>query len=175
MEEALAAFEELVRRFSGRLNLVAAADLPRLRERHSADSLRLLPFAESTTGACIDVGSGAGFPGIPLALALPDRVWRLLEPRRRRAAFLEEVVRDLDLDNVEVIALSAQQAATDPRLAGAHGFAAARALAPPAQAFALLKPLTASGGVCALLFGERAEIPSEAEEPSEGIAIVRID
>jgi len=154
-----------------RLNLVSAVDLHRLRERHIDDSLRLAPLLdELPPGPCIDVGSGAGLPGLPLAIAGPSRSWRLLEPRRRRAAFLEEVVRELDLD-VEVVALTAEQAASE--LGPAHALAVARALAEPPVALARLRPLVATNGVAALFLGPGAELPPGAEEWTHGIAIVR--
>jgi 16S rRNA (guanine527-N7)-methyltransferase len=162
-----------VERYAGRLNLVAGDDLDRFYERHVADSLRLLDLLGD--GPCVDVGSGAGLPGIPLAIAGPARRWHLLEPRRQRAAFLEEVVRELGLANVEVLPLRAEEAALDPGLRGAHQAATARALASPARAVGLLRPLVAPGGIVAVFVGERAEIPPEAEVPSEGIAIVRVD
>lgn len=123
-------------------------------------------------GPCADVGSGAGFPGVVLALAAPGRTWRLLEPRARRAAFLEEVVRDLALD-CEVLRVTAQEAAADPALRGAHAVVTGRALAPPGEAFELLRPLVAPGGVAVVWFGRRAELPPEAEEWAEGLAIMR--
>lgn len=61
--------------------------------------LSILP----TAGPCLDIGSGAGFPGLILAAAQPDRPWTLLEPRRKRASFLREVSRVMGLTHVEVV------------------------------------------------------------------------
>jgi 16S rRNA (guanine527-N7)-methyltransferase len=170
----LDAYAEIVRTWALRLNLVSLDDLDRIESRHVQDSLRLAPLlAEAPEGPCIDVGSGAGFPGIPLAITHPGRHWRLLEPRSRRAGFLEEAIRQLDLPNCEVIAQTAEQAAADPGLAGGHAFAAARALASPPEALELLKPLVAGQGIVALFIGSEAPVPSGAEEWENGIAFWR--
>jgi len=69
------------------------------------DSLRALPCAQLGEGrTLVDMGSGAGLPGIPLAVALPKAMIVLVEPKRRRVAFLELVVQELDLRNAEVAA-----------------------------------------------------------------------
>jgi 16S rRNA (guanine527-N7)-methyltransferase len=173
--EALQAFAAMVRAWSHRVNLVSPADLEHLESRHIADSLRLLPLVQSLPpGPAADVGSGAGLPGVVLSNAAPERHWRLVEPRRRRAAFLEEVVRSLEI-NARVVTLGAQAAARRPELASAHMLVTARALAPPAQAFSLLQPLVAPGGVCAVFAGEGTRIPAFAESWARGIAIVRRD
>jgi 16S rRNA (guanine527-N7)-methyltransferase len=112
-------------------------------------------------------------PGIPLAIARPERAWRLIEPRERRAAFLEEVVRELDLD-CQVVVSTAEEAAGDRRFAGAHVLTTARALAVPGVALTLLLPLTAPGGVAAVFIGSEAQVPQHAEEWQEGLAIVRV-
>lgn len=89
-------------------------------------------------------------------------------------AFLEAVVRELGL-RAEVIAGTAEEAASDPGLAGAHALATARALAPPATALRLIVPLVAPGG-CGLSFvGAGATLPPEAEIWAHGLAIVRVD
>jgi 16S rRNA (guanine527-N7)-methyltransferase len=171
MPDALARYEELLRAWASKLDLVSDSDLPRLRYRHIDDSLRLLPLLdELPPGPCVDVGSGAGLPGVPLAIADPSRSWRLLEPRRRRAAFLEEVVRELELD-AEVVVSTAEQAAID--IGPVHALAVGRALAEPPAALALLAPLVGESGVAAVFLGRTAEVPPGAEEWSEGIAIVR--
>jgi 16S rRNA (guanine527-N7)-methyltransferase len=155
-----------------KLDLVSPGDLDRLEDRHIADSLRALPAVEAAPpGPCIDVGSGAGLPGIPLAI-VSARPWRLLEPRARRAAFLEEVVRTLGLD-CEVIALTAQQAATRG-FGSAHAVATARALAVPEEAVALCRPLVAPGGSVVVFHGEHVPPPPESDEIAPGVARVRV-
>jgi 16S rRNA (guanine527-N7)-methyltransferase len=167
-------YAALVRYWAPRLDLVSPGDLERLEERHIADCLRLAPLLdELPEGPCIDVGSGAGLPGIPLAIARATRPWRLLEPRARRAAFLEEVVRSLDL-TCEVVPLSAEQAALDARFRGVHALGAARALAPPAEALSLVAPLVRVDGVTALFVGSQAKLPPRAALWAPGIAIIRL-
>jgi 16S rRNA (guanine527-N7)-methyltransferase len=169
----LARYAELVRVWSERLDLVSPADLQRFEARHVADSLRLLDLlAETPDGPCADVGSGAGLPGIPLAIA-GGRRWRLFEPRARRAAFLEEVVRTLELD-CEVLAMTAEAAAERVDLAGVHVVVTARALAPPVTAFELICPLVAPGGRAVVFHGPGAELPPEAVEWADGIATIEV-
>jgi 16S rRNA (guanine527-N7)-methyltransferase len=172
-EDRLGRYEALVRSYAPRLDLVSPEDLARFRSRHIDDSLRLLPLLDQLpAGPCVDVGSGAGLPGVPLAIARPDRPWRLIEPRKLRAAFLEEVVRELQL-TAEVVVGTAERCAADPRLAEAHVLATARALAPPEATLVLLRPLIVPGGVVAIFIGSGAQVPPEAEEWEEGLAIVR--
>jgi 16S rRNA (guanine527-N7)-methyltransferase len=173
-EARLDAYTALVQRFSTRLNLVSSGDMARFRTRHIDDSLRLLPLLdELPPGPCVDVGSGAGLPGIPLAIAGPARVWRLLEPRPARAAFLDEVVRDLGLET-EVLAVTAATGLARPGFRSGHALATARALASPGKALSMILPLVASGGVAAVFLGADSEVPEGAEEWEPGIAIVRV-
>ncbi|MGH2756208.1 MAG: RsmG family class I SAM-dependent methyltransferase, partial [Actinomycetota bacterium] len=109
-----------------------------------------------------------GLPGIPLAIA-SGRRWRLIEPRHRRAAFLEEVVRDLELD-CEIVALAAEAAARRADLRAAHVLGTARAVADPEVAFALIRPLVGPTGVAAVFLGETSRVPPNAEEWAPGIA-----
>lgn len=172
LEARLEAYVELIRKWSPKLDLVAPGDLARLHERHVEDSLKALPLLrEAPEGPAVDVGSGAGLPGIPLALASPDRHWRFLEPRHRRAGFLEEAIRVLQLD-AEVVALSAQEAAADLSLRHAHTVLTARALAPPEEALALLRPLAAPGARGVVWIGKGTLLPSDAEETVPGLASV---
>ena len=164
----LASYAALIRAWAPRLDLVSPSDLERFEERHIADCLRVAPLLEDVSGWCIDVGSGAGLPGIPLAIAT-GAPFRLLEPRTKRAGFLDEVVRELDLQ-CEVVRLTAAQAAGDPGLAGAHALATARALAPPVQAFRMILPLLRTNGQGVVFHGPRAVLPSEAGRWTEGIA-----
>jgi 16S rRNA (guanine527-N7)-methyltransferase len=173
LSTGLATYSALVRRYSDRLDLVADSDIDRFESRHIDDSLRALPLIEALPeGPAIDVGSGAGLPGIPLALATPGRLWRLLEPRAKRASFIEEAVRELGLE-CEVLRLTAEEASRDHRVAAGHVVATARALAPPEIAFAMLLPLIHIGGLAVVWVGESARISSKAQEWEPGIAIMR--
>lgn len=167
----LSAYADLVRAWSPKLDLVSPGDLDRFEERHIADSLRALDLITTAPeGICADVGSGAGLPGIPLAIA-SGRRWRLFEPRARRAAFLEEVVRELGLD-CEVSRATAHEALTEGLRD--HAVATARALAPPMEAFGLISPLVAPGGIAVVFHGVGASLPAEAKSWSDGIATIEI-
>jgi 16S rRNA (guanine527-N7)-methyltransferase len=167
-QEKLDAYVALVRRWAPRLDLVAPGDLDRLGPRHIEDSLRALPLVESLPdGPAVDVGSGAGLPGIPLAVAGSPRDWRLLEPRHKRAGFLEEAVRELELEHVEVIRATAEDEAQGERR---YRIATARALAPPPQAFGLLGPLLDADGTAIVWVGKSAELPPETGLWAEGLA-----
>ena len=99
--DRLAAYEEALRERAVPRGFVSAGDADRLWERHIRDSLRAL--TELPREARIaDLGSGAGLPGLPLAIAAPSCSFSLIEVRRGRAAFLESVVDGLGLRNVDV-------------------------------------------------------------------------
>lgn len=91
--EKFTIYERLLRRWQGSINLVSAATLPKLRERHFADSLRLSPFIPQDA-AVFDLGSGAGFPGLVLAMARPDLKMTLIESDTKKCTFLSTVSRE---------------------------------------------------------------------------------
>lgn len=100
--EAFGRYFGLLGFWNRRLNLTAIRAPDLVARRHFVDSLSVVPFL-SGDGGMLDVGSGAGFPGIPIKLALPGKTVHLLEPRRKRANFLRQVVRELQLADVHVI------------------------------------------------------------------------
>lgn len=109
-----------------RLGLLGPGEGDRLAVRHVDDSLAFVRLAADLAGAITDVGSGAGLPGIPLALALPDRQVTLLERSAGRARFLRRAVRALDLgDRVDVVQADVHR--TPPHTRGV----VARASLPP--------------------------------------------
>lgn len=87
---------------SDQQNLIARSTLATIWSRHIVDSLQLAPLAPDQ-GDWLDIGTGAGFPGLALAAALPERRFILVEPRRLRADFLRETAATLALPQVEVI------------------------------------------------------------------------
>ena len=141
--DKLDAFEALLRRWNRHCGLVSRGDLPRLRERHVLDSLALLPWWQ---GRLADVGSGGGFPGLPLALVRPESQVVLIERSVRKCLFLRQAVIELALANVAVVNADAARY----RPSAPFATAVARAVAPPAQAWRLLRPLLAPDGTALL-------------------------
>ena len=149
----LEAYEAMVRRWNTRWNLVSRHDIDRLRTRHVEDSLELLPWWR---GRLADVGSGAGFPGVPLAIARPGSAVVLIERSERKARFLEQVVIELGLGNVGVIAQDVGEMLRSGRSpAERFDTVTARAVAPPAEAWKLVRDLLLADGQALLQSGTR--------------------
>ncbi len=137
---ALERYEALVSDRAVPLGMVAEGDRDRLRERHVVDSLRAAPLLGERAGDVVDLGSGAGLPGIPLSIVRPDLSFRLVEVRRRRAAFLELAVDALGIRNTTVVLGSIES------LAPPLDVCLSRALADPLRAWRLVEPLLSSRG-----------------------------
>jgi 16S rRNA (guanine527-N7)-methyltransferase len=103
---ALAALLAELADWNARVNLTAIRDPVEAVDKHLLDSLAVLPLLRGL--AVADVGSGAGFPGLPLAIADPDRRFCLIESTGKKTRFLGHVVAKLDLPNVEVVAARAE-------------------------------------------------------------------
>jgi 16S rRNA (guanine527-N7)-methyltransferase len=115
------------------------------------DSLRGVGIVRGLEGPIVDVGSGGGAPGIPLAAALPDRRVTLVEAERRKADFLERWCERLP--NLQVVWGRAEEQETDR-----YGVAVAKALAPPPVATEWLLPLVRVGGAAVLWLGPTADL-----------------
>lgn len=131
--------------------LLGPREVPRIWDRHllnCAVVAEVVPPAASL----VDIGSGAGLPGLVLAIVRPDLTVTLLEPLLRRTVFLEECVEALKLDNVEVLRGRAEE------LAGKRVFdvASARAVAPLDRLLKWAMPLLREGGELIAMKGERA-------------------
>jgi 16S rRNA (guanine527-N7)-methyltransferase len=130
--------------------LTSIRDRTEARRVHVDESLAAVDVVQRFEGAIVDVGSGGGAPGIPLALALPAREVTLLEANGRKCAFLRQVTRELP--NVTVVQGRAEEQATD-----AFGVAIAKALAPPPVAAEWCLPLVEPGGATVLFVGPTAD------------------
>lgn len=141
----LAEFTGHLYRWSGRMNLVAAGDRPALVRKHLIPSLLMRSVVvEGAHRRILDLGSGAGLPGIPLKIVLPDADFVLVESRRRRAGFLREVVRRLGLKRIRVENLRLEQWMDRPT--DGVDIVTARAVADAAELFALVRPILAKNG-----------------------------
>jgi len=105
--EALESHYDLLVRWNRTLNLTAIRDLPEAVERHYGESLFLAARLPAAPLRIVDVGSGAGFPGLPVAIYRPDCLVTLIESHQRKAVFLKEAARGLS--NVRVLARRAEQ------------------------------------------------------------------
>lgn len=114
------------------------------------DALRALPLLDGLPGQIVDIGSGGGSPGIPLAARLPDREVTLVEAERRKCDFLERTARRLA--NVTVVWGRAEEQPVD-----SFGVAVAKALAKPPVAAELCLPLVVPEGAVVLWLGETAD------------------
>lgn len=100
----LLAYVELLQHWNRAYNLTAVRDPLQMIPRHLLDSLAILPFLQLAPGArLIDVGSGAGLPGIPLAIACPQLSITLLDSNGKKTRFLRQALAELGLDNVSVV------------------------------------------------------------------------
>lgn len=148
------AFAGLLTEHGVERGLIGPREVDRLWERHllnSAVVAELLPQGARV----VDVGSGAGLPGVPLAIARPDLQLTLLEPMARRVAWLTEVVDALGL-SVEVVRGRAEEGPVRERLSGSDAVTA-RAVAPLERLAQWCLPLLRPGGVLVALKGESAE------------------
>jgi len=101
---AMLYYIDRIRDYSENINLVSAKDLPNLVERHLLDSLLALTVYDVPREAKVaDVGSGAGFPGIPIAIMRPDLHMYLIESRKKKSLFLSNVISKIGLANAMVI------------------------------------------------------------------------
>ncbi|OGR89452.1 MAG: 16S rRNA (guanine(527)-N(7))-methyltransferase RsmG [Elusimicrobia bacterium RIFCSPLOWO2_01_FULL_60_11] len=148
-EDAFDAYERLIREWQERLNLVSRGDLEKIKGRHIGDSLKLyelLPELKFQTA--IDVGCGAGFPGIPLSIVQSDKTFTLVESIAKKCAFLEAAVSALSLTNVSVICSRSEDLGREKAHRDRYDLAVARALAHPSTALELVVPLAKVGGAC---------------------------
>jgi 16S rRNA (guanine527-N7)-methyltransferase len=158
-ERALEGYEALLRGRGAASGMVSEDDVPRLRERHVLDSLRAAAAVGPEDRDAYDVGSGAGLPGVVVAIACPHLRLALVERRRSRAAFLELVVDELRLPNVTVVAAGSET------LGGRVDAVFARALAPVGPAWAIAEPLLRPGGRLVYFAGQgfrpEVELPDD--------------
>lgn len=137
------------------LGLIGPLEVPRLWTRHLVNSALLAPLLRP--GRVGDIGSGAGLPGLVLAIARPDVEFILIEPMERRVEWLQDQVATLGLGNVEVVRARAEEARITPYL----DQVTARAVSSLTRLIPLAVPLVKSGGE--LLFLKGSNVAAEIE------------
>lgn len=177
-EQVLQRFDtylSLLLEWQGRAGLTSLTDPEEIQRRHFGESLALLValhdaglLPPGATTAVADIGTGGGFPGLPMRIVEPGIQLTLIEAQARRCRFLEAAVAALQLPDVRVVQARTEDAGRDPTLRGGFDVVVARALAalPVLVEYAL--PLLRDGGVLAAPKGSRVE--DEKRDAASAIA-----
>ena len=162
---ALGQYEGLLLEWNSRYNLTAIRDPQEIRARHFLDSLTCLIAMRGTPmERVIDVGSGAGFPGIPLKIACPDMQLTLVESIGKKADFCRQVVQSLNLKAVSVISGRAETLGQASDHRQRYDWALARAVAVMPVLAEYLLPLVKIGGHALAMKGESAPVEAQSAE-----------
>lgn len=163
----LLAFVALLKKWNRTYNLTALRDETKVISHHILDSLTLLPYVQNARGL-IDVGSGGGMPGIPIAIARPDLPVALLDANSKKTAFLQQAAIELGLSNVEIMT-----ARVEAMVGECFDVITSRAFAELADFVTLTKQLMARGGCWAAMKGVYPY--EEITRLPENVEVVRVD
>ena len=170
---------DLIEAWNKRTNLVSRQDERRLVERHVLESIAaLMVYDIQQKSKIIDIGSGAGFPALPIRFLRPDLNFLLVESKRLKALFLKEVVSLLNLDRVEIACERAENLENNPIYLGRYDVAFSRSVASLDIVYGWISKLMKPGG--SLIFWKGGDIKNEIESlllasPNLSVAIKNMD
>ncbi len=168
---ALSLYERELVDWNTRFNLTAIRDPQEIHIKHFLDSLScVLAMRENPIGRLIDIGTGAGFPGIPIKIIYPKMQLTLVESVGKKAEFCRHVVKILDLQGVEVIQERAETLGQDTTYRERYDWAVARAVAILPVLAEYLLPLVRVGGSMLAMKGESG--PAEAHATEYAIRVL---
>ncbi len=145
--QALRRYRDELLRWSERTNLTALRNPGHLVRDGLLDSLACLNSIPASVTTAVDIGSGAGFPAIPIALIRRDIRFTLVEAVRRKTTFLRHICRMLELEGVQVVWARAEDVAREAGHKGSYDLAMARAAAHPSRQALLAAPFLTAGGI----------------------------
>ena len=161
-------YMELLKEWNEKMNLTAITEPYEILQKHFVDSLTIAPYLENNI-SIIDVGTGAGFPGIPVKIANKTLSVTLIDSLGKRIHFLEEVIATLQLSNINTYHVRAEEAGKDKNFREQFDIAVSRAVAPLATLVEYLLPFVKVGGKCICMKANRGE---EIENSYKAIKIL---
>jgi 16S rRNA (guanine527-N7)-methyltransferase len=166
--DQLLAFVKLIEKWNKAYNLTAIKDKPNMVRLHLLDSLTVIPYLEGNR--IIDIGTGAGLPGIPLAICLPQLAFTLLDSNAKKTRFVQQVVLELKLANVDI----QHSRAEDYQAQQPFDTALSRAFAELADIIAITRHLLAKNGLLLAMKGNCPEQELAKVKSSISVIPVRI-
>jgi len=170
--QRLALYLDMLLETNKQFNLTAIKDAGNAWTKHILDSLSIMPIlVDEQVAHVVDVGSGGGLPGIPLAIIMPDVTFTLVESTKKKSVFLSDVVNNLSMDNVTIVAERAETlAAPDGGFRDIADAVIARAVGPLPVLLELTIPFAKVGGVVIAIKGEKA--PQEIEDAQKALHVL---
>ncbi|MCX6012759.1 MAG: 16S rRNA (guanine(527)-N(7))-methyltransferase RsmG [Chloroflexi bacterium] len=162
-------YHELVD-WSRKINLTSILSYKEVQIKHFLDSLTIIPLIEKKYNKIIDIGSGAGFPGIPLKIVIPEVSLTLLDSVGKKTNFLNHLSSILQLDNFNVITARSEETAQKEEYREQFDVVISRALASLPTAVELTVPFCKPGGIC--IYQKKGNIQNEIKESIYAISIL---
>jgi 16S rRNA (guanine527-N7)-methyltransferase len=156
MVQAFLLYLSELKEWNKKINLTSLKEDEAIVTSHFIDSLSIIPYLPSSA-TVLDLGSGAGFPGVPLKIAAPALTITLLEATRKKANFLRHIIRILGLSNIAVVEFRAEKFSEEAAANPGFDFVLARAFAPLKTLIRLGYPLVRQGGYLVAMKGEKAD------------------
>jgi len=166
--EAFFSYKDMLSVWNQKMNLTAIEDDRQVIIKHFIDSLSIMPFIKEAE-TLVDVGTGAGFPGIPLKIARPKLSVLLMDSLGKRVVFLDEVISSLNLRGIKALHSRAEDAGINPEYRESFDAAAARAVASLPVLLEYCLPLVKLGGVFIAMKGSD---PSETEQSKKALDVL---
>lgn len=164
------------------MNLTGIVEAAEVAEKHIADSLRLLPYLREMQKTkvdqpltLVDVGTGAGLPGVPLAVACPNLQVFLLESQQKRCNFLKKVIEQIHLNNAEIVRGRAEEFGNNEKYREKLDFAVARAVASMPILLEYLAPFVRVGGKIVAMKGSNIEEEMEKSQNARKELALTVD